>query len=118
MADMNRMLAAPTDWTNVATQSDAIATAQRNGVAGLVHYITGISISASAAPAAAVTAEVRSGATVLDRFEIPNAAFAPIIHNYTRPLRAAPGDTVSLVLPALGGTTIGTAVIKGFTGTP
>lgn len=115
MATLDQLLARPIQWAEVDSQTNAQAAAVRAAATGMQHYICSISISASAAPAAAVQAEVRQGSTVLDRFEIPAAAFSPFVHNYSRPLQGATGGTVSVVIPALGAGVRGTAVIKGFT---
>lgn len=114
MARLEDLAYAPTRWAVVDTQTNAQATAQKAGQAGYEHHITGFSISASAAPAAAVQAEVRDGANVLDRFEIPAGAFSPIIHNYTRPFIGTAGNAVSVVVPALGAGVRCTASIRGF----
>jgi hypothetical protein len=106
---------APTTWTVVASQTNATATATQAAVTGKQHFITGISFSMSAAPAAAVTVQVRQGATVLDQFQIPAAAQAPLIHNYTPALQLAAGTEASITVGALGAGVVGTVVLKGKT---
>jgi hypothetical protein len=106
---------APTQWTVVTSQTNATATATRNAVTGKQHFITGISFSMSAAPAAAVTVQVRDGVTVLDQFQIPAAAQAPLVHNYHPPLTITSGAAASITVGALGTGVVGTVVLKGKT---
>jgi hypothetical protein len=106
---------APTQWTVVDSQTNATATATQAAVAGKQHFITGISFSMSAAPAAAVAVQVRQGTTVLDQFQIPAAAQAPLIHNYTPPLAITPGQSANITVGALGSGVVGTVVVKGKT---
>lgn len=106
---------APTTWTVVNSQTNATATATRAATAGSQHFVTGISFSMSAAPAGAVTVQVLDGATVLDQFQIPAAAQAPLIHNYNPPLRITAGNATSITVGALGTGVIGTVVLKGKT---
>lgn len=99
----------------VDTQTNAIATATIAAPgAGLVLYITGISFSASAAPAAAVRVLVKQGTTTIDSFEVPAAAFGPVHINYARPLRADANALVSVTLPALGAAVVGDCSIHAF----
>lgn len=106
---------APTQWTVVASQTNATATATKTADAAKQHFITGISFSMSAQPAAAVTVQVRDGATVLDQFQIPAAAQAPLVHNYTPPLAITNGAAASITVGALGSGVVGTVVLKGKT---
>lgn len=85
-------------------------------------YVTGISMSASGAPAATV-APTLTGITKGDNtagtatWQIPASAFAPIEIQYgVHPLRAVPGTNVVLTLPALGSGIIGTARIYYYIG--
>src|SRR5260221_1486823 len=104
MARSEDLLFSPAKWTVVASGSHTAVTASRAGTAGKSNYIVAISISGSAQPTAAVTAQVRanSGGTILDQFEIPAQPFAPIVINYVRPLRVAEGQQCDVNLPALG----------------
>jgi hypothetical protein len=106
---------APTTWTVVDSQTNATATATRAATAGKQHFITGISFSMSAQPAAAVTVLVRDGATVLDQFQIPAAAQAPLVHNYHPPLQITTGNAATITVGALGAGVVGTVVLKGKT---
>lgn len=112
------LLFAPAKWTIVATGTNSTVTATRTApAAGKRNYVVAVSISASAAPSAAITAQIRTaaGATTLDRLEIPAAAFAPIVINYVRPLEGTDGANVDVTLPALGAGVTGTVVVRGFT---
>lgn len=106
---------APTQWTVVDSQTNATATATKAAVAGKQHFITGISFSMSAAPAAAVTVQVKDGSTVLDQFQIPAAAQAPLLSNYNPPLTITVGAAASITVGALGAGVVGTVVLKGKT---
>ena len=106
---------APTTWTVVASQTNATATATRAATAAKQHFITGITFSMSAAPAAAVTVQVLDGATVLDQFQVPAAAQAPMVHNYHPPLQLTTGNSASITVGALGAGVVGTVVLKGKT---
>ena len=105
------LLFSPTKWTVVASGTNAIVTATRSApAANMRNYIVGISISASGTPATAITAQVRkaSGGTILDQFQIPAVAFAPIVINYVRPIDCGNADC---------GIT-GTVVLRGFQSSP
>lgn len=105
----------PTQWSVIDTQTNAAATATQSGVAGMRHYIAAVTISASAAPAAATYAELLNGATVIDRYEIPAGAFAPIVINFDHPFRCGDGEDAVLTLGDLGSGVTGTIALKGFT---
>lgn len=106
---------APTTWTVVDSKTNDTATATKAAVAGKQHFITGVSFSMSAAPAAAVTVQVKDGTTVIDQFQIPAAAQAPLIMNYHPPLQLTPGNAATLTVGALGSGVVGTVVVKGKT---
>lgn len=112
------LLFAPAKWTIVATATNGSVTATRSApAAGKRNYVVAVSISASGAPSAAVTARIRTsaGATTMDQLELPAAAFAPIVINYVRPLEGADAASVDVTLPALGAGVTGTVVVRGFT---
>lgn len=117
MARAEDMLFSPIKWSIVANGTGAIVTASRAGTAGKSNYIVMISISGSAQPLTPVTAQVRanSGGTIMDQFEIPAQAFAPIVINYVRPLRIPEGQQCDINLPSLGAGVTGTVVLKGYT---
>lgn len=103
-------------WSEVATQNTNVAaTATKAGVAGQRHFITGYSISCSAAPAAAVSVTVASGATTVERVEVPAVAFSPVVVNFGSPIRCGINEAAEIVCPAVGGTTRSTVVVRGFT---
>lgn len=107
-----------TEWTVVDTQTAATATATKSGVAGKTHYITGITVSADRAPTAGARFDVKdSTPTTLDSAQVPNAAFAPIMKNYTRPLRCASGKDATITIPSLGASVVCTITIQGYTRT-
>lgn len=105
-----------TQWSEVATQNTNVAaTATKAAAANQTHYITGYSVSTSAAPAAAVSVTVANGASTVERVELPAATFSPIVVNFSAPIRCNPNTAASITCPAVGGTTVSTVVLRGFT---
>ena len=101
-------------WSATDTQVNAIATATRAAVTNRQHYVTSLSFSANGAVAAATTCELRSGSTVLARFQVPAAAFAPVPINFDAPIACARGEAASLVLGALGASISGSVNLHGY----
>ncbi len=112
MPRIEDLMAGVSEWSVVATAVNGIATATKAADPTLAHVVTGYSISASAAVAAAVTATLSEGATVREQLEIPAATIAPILAN--RKFRLAENQKAELVLPALGAAVRGTVVVHGF----
>lgn len=115
------LLYAPSKWTVVASGTNTTVTATQAAPAGKQrNYIVGVSISASAAPAAPVTVQIReaAGSVVHDQFVIPAVAFAPIVINYVRPIEIGQGQNCDVTLPALGSGVVGTVTVRGFVTTP
>lgn len=105
-----------TQWAEVATQNtNAAATATKAAVANQRHFITGYSVSCGAAPAATVSVTVTNGSTTVERVELPASAFAPIVVNFSSPIRCDINAKAEIVCPAVGGTTRSTVTIRGFT---
>jgi hypothetical protein len=105
-----------TQWSEVATQNtNAAATATKAGVANQRHFITGYSVSCSAAPGTAVSVTITDGATTVERVELPAAAFSPIVVNFGAPVRCGINAAAEITCPAVGGTTRSTVVLRGFT---
>lgn len=105
-----------TQWSEVATQNtNAAATATKAAVANQRHFITGYSVSCSAAPAAPVSVTITDGATTVERVELPASAFAPIVVNFGSPIRCGINAAAEIICPAVGGTTRSTVVLRGFT---
>lgn len=117
-ASANELLAAQAEWTVVTDGSaNATATATRAAVAGKVHYITGVSISANATVSTAAAATITSGATTKDKVQIPAAALAPIHKEYGYPIKCASGEAAAVSVGALGASVSATVTIRGFTRT-
>lgn len=105
-----------TQWSEVATQNtNTDVTATKVAAAGQRHFITGYSVSCSAAPLAAVSVSIASGATTVDRVELPAAVFSPIVVNFSSPIRCDVNVAAAITCPAVGGTTRSTVVVRGFT---
>lgn len=106
------------EWVAVDVKTHAVATATKAARVATAphtpayrHYVTGIIISASASPAAAVAATLSDGTTTIT-FEIPASAFAPIIWNST--VRFAPGVAVTLTVPDLGSGVVCAITLMGY----
>lgn len=109
------MFSVSTDWAVSASQTNATATATKAAVANARHYITSITISASAAPATAVQATMAGGGACICPLEIPAASFSPVSINFDPPLRGDINTAANISLPALGASVTGTVVIRGYT---
>lgn len=110
---MNKLMASPSYISYTTSTANAIGTVTITGKAGFSIYILGITISASAAPAAAVTALLKDGTTTILPLEIPASAFAPIVIGFgTSPIRISAGANAVLTIPALGGTTVSSGTIR------
>lgn len=106
---------AASEWSINATANNGVATATKAGVGGKMHFITGVTLSASGAVAAPVEAQIKDGTTALDKLEIPAAAFAPVVINFQRPLRCTAGNDAVFTCPALGSGVTGSVTVRGFT---
>ena len=107
---------AVTRWSVVDSDTNAVVTATKAAPGqGMALYVTGISISASAAPDAPVTVELKDGSTVVDQWEVPAAVIAPIFLNFVRPFQMSENAAAVLTMEALGGGIVGTVVLKGYT---
>lgn len=115
MASIEQKAWEPTQWSVVDTQTNATATATKAGGQNLQHFVTGVSISFSAAPAAAVVIEVRDGATVLERYQIPAANTAPIITNFVPPIAITTGNAATVTVGAAGAGVVVSVAIRGKT---
>ena len=116
MASQESLLVGPLGWPSVvARATNAAATATKAAVTNQQHIISGVSISASAAPAAAVVVTLKAGAVIIDEWNLPAAAFAPIVIEFKRPFILDLNTLAELNIPALGAGVIGTAVIRGLT---
>lgn len=119
MAGMEILLASPIEWSVRITGTNVTVTAAKTAAGvGFRHYIFGCSFSAGAAPAATQEVQVRkdSGGTILDGWQLPPNAFAPIVINYlTHPFEGSDNGDVDLNIPALGAGVTAVAVLKGTT---
>ncbi len=116
MADISLTSHSPATWFVVDTQTAAIATATKSAAAARRHFITGMSLSLSTAPAGVLSVTVKSGTTVIDQLEIPAAAQAPLVVNFPRPYRALnANELVSVSCPSGGGSCKATVSLRGFT---
>lgn len=104
-------------WAVIATQNTNVAATATKAAGGtnLRHFITGYSISCSAAPSATVSVTVTNGGTTVEQIEIPAAAFTPVVVNFLAPVAADANTAVAITCPAVGGTTRSTVCLRGFT---
>lgn len=104
-------------WTVVATQNTNVAATATKAAPGtnFRHFITGYSVSCSAAPSAAVSVTVTNGATTVEQVELPSTAFSPIVVNFLAPIAADANAAVAISCAAVGGTTRSTVTLRGFT---
>ena len=79
--------------------------------AGKQLYITGFSVSASGTAPAAGTyrASIKQNAGAVTRavFNLPAAAFAPIIYEFKRPIKVPENQNATLDIPSLGAGAVG-----------
>lgn len=88
----------------ISTKTDNTAASASRSAPGAHKriYVTGVEISASEAPAAAVTAELLTASTVLKRWVIPANAIAPIVIEFKRPVACGINEAASLTCEAIG----------------
>lgn len=115
MASIEQKAWEPAQWSVVDTKTNATATATKAAATGQRHLITGVSISFSGTPAAAVVVDVKDGATVLERYQVPAANVAPIITNFVPPIAATTGNEVSVTVGAAGTGIVASVGIRGKT---
>lgn len=117
MPDINREAFAPTDqFALTSVNNNSVCTATLAAATGWTWYVTGYSLSLSAAAGAAVSATVKNGTggTVIEQLEIPAATIAPIVVNLNRPLKLTTDLAAEISCPAVGGVTRCTVSIRGF----
>lgn len=104
-----------TNWTVQDSGTHAALDATRSGVPGQAHIVTGFSISCNGTPTGPLTAQLTDGTDVLDEWRIPAAAFAPIIHNYSYPIRLRSGRPATLTLTDPGTDISASITLRGHT---
>jgi hypothetical protein len=94
-----------------ATNGAATVTIEKSSRAAEAIFITKVTFSAKAAPAAAVQATIKADATTKFAADIPDAKFAPITFSFEQhPLKITNADAV-VTLPALGAGVQGTVAV-------
>lgn len=117
--DLGKLMAGPSSISKTTSAADTAGTVTISGKAGMAIYILGLTVSASAAPAATVRVTLTDNGTIILPLEIPAAAFAPIVINLEgHPLQISTGSDAVLTIPALGGTTVSSGTIRYMYGTP
>jgi hypothetical protein len=92
--------------TDTATNTAAVVTLAAPSDPNARWLVEGYAISASDAPAAPVAFTITTGAADIERLQVPDAAFAPIVCG--TPMYGAKGASVVATLPALGAGVVGT----------
>ena len=120
MASAESLLYGPYDFNARDTQTNVVANAtQAAPQVDQSHYVDGLTISASAAPAASVAVQliedIAGAATVRWEAQIPAAAFLPIDIDFKKAFVIAKGKSVTLQLPALGAGVTAKVAVRGIT---
>ena len=118
MASQDQLLAHASDTSAYDAQTNATATATIAAKTGYVFYVTNIELSLSAAPSAAMVFQLKSGSTVKKQYQIPAAATAPVVINFSRPFKLTVSEAATVTTGAAGTGIICTIGISGFWGTP
>lgn len=111
MAELTRNT---TRWTATAAETNSPTTATKAAAAGIVHCLTGFSVSASAAPATVLTVQLKDGTTVIDQYRLPAEVQTPLVVNYNYPIECTSGNAASITISAGGVDVITTANLRGF----
>lgn len=107
------LLTSPADLVLSAPAANTAAVATVTGRNGFSTVVVGVTISANAAPAAAVLFTIVDAIDgTLEEFYIPAGAFAPIAINYNHGLPGSPGGNVTATLPALGAAVAGVVTLR------
>lgn len=115
MARLEDLAFAPITWTVVTQATNGTCTATKAAETGRRHWIAGVSVSASAAPLTNVLVQLNDDSVVWDQWELPAAAFAPLVYNYARPYRGGTNAPVNVTVGAMGAGVRCTVVLRGFT---
>lgn len=100
-----------------AANTAAVVTVPASANPGITTYICGVILSATAAPASPVAATLAGVVGGTMTLEIPASAFAVIGLLFgVHPLKITQGVDAVLTLPALGGTTVGSASVLYYYG--
>lgn len=111
MAELTRNTAR---WTVVDADTGERVTATKVGVTGIVHCITGFSVSANNQPDATLTVEVKSGSTVIDQYELPAELLAPVVVNYNYPIECGSGEDAIVTVGSPGAGVASAVSLRGF----
>lgn len=116
MARAEVLLFGPLGWSVPATGVGAVATSTKAAAVGKQHVISGLTISSSAVPGAAVVATLKDGVagTILEQFELP-ITFAFLFLEFQRPYLCTVGNAAELSVPSFGGAVRVTTVLRGMT---
>jgi hypothetical protein len=110
-----RALFGPPGWTVVASASNDALVANQAGVTNKQHWLTHLTLSFSAAPAAPTTLTVKDGSTVIWQVEISITTIVLTENFETRPLHATTGAALTVNVGAGGSGVVGTISASGFT---
>lgn len=96
---------------SVATNTNGAATVTLATPSARMRWlVVGLTISASGQPTSAVAATIVSGATELERIQIPAVSFSAIVSGGV--YRGGAGEAVVVTLPSLGAAITGTVSVR------
>lgn len=106
----------PATLTAVATSgANAIGTVTIAAPgAGMRIYVTGWSVSYSAAVLTIHVPDIVSGSLVVDRFQAAAATILPLIREFARPVECPAATSVVVTVPAAGAAVVSTFVARYF----
>lgn len=77
-------------------------------------FVTGFTLSYNLTVATAHSPDIVSGALVVDRLQVPAAAFAPLSVEYGRVVMCPAATSLVITVPAAGASVISTIVVRYF----
>lgn len=111
-----RALFGPPSWAEMDTETNATVTATKAGVASKQHLMFKVVYSFSGAPATALELDIKDGASVIARFQIPASLTAPVPLDFgMRPMRATAGNDLVATIGAAGSGIVCTVWFEGDT---
>lgn len=105
-----------TQWTVVATGTNAVVTATKAAVAGQRHYITRYSVSVRGTTPAVGTFTLNSAANLKDQLELAAAQLPPIaIAADAAPIEGGINEAITASVTGMGATQTATVSLHGYT---
>lgn len=116
MAQFQDAALKPATATAVATSgTNAIGTVTITAPpAGVRVYVTGYTLSYSLTVATVHAPDIVSGSLVVERLQVPAAAFAPKTVEFAKPVECPAATSVVVTVPAAGASVVSTIVVRYF----